>query len=166
MRSILFVSAPKHGGWWCVKTYKTERHALDAVRSIFKNETWLPSFCVRDQVKIVTGGSVSYYDAGLNVNDSITKKTRKGYNMKTKIELFKQVFKQYQKAYKEGLVGVDKDRLHIDNATFNDLFAKQRVEKKISGEYLWKQGEKEGITFISLFPLKDLINVNELGEKF
>jgi len=61
------VLAPKHEGWWCVKTYKTERQALDAARSIFKNETWLPSFCVREKVKIVTGGSVSYYDAGLNV---------------------------------------------------------------------------------------------------
>jgi len=86
--------------------------------------------------------------------------------MKTKIEIFKQLLKQYQKAKKEGLIGVDENRLQVDNAAFNELFGGEKVEKKISGEYLWKQGKKEGITFISLFPLKDLININELGEKF
>lgn len=79
------------------------------------------------------------------------------------MQIFKKFCKQYQKAKKEGLIGVDENWLQVDNATFNELFAEQRVEKKISGEYLWKQGD---ITIISLFPLQDLININELGEKF
>ena len=84
---------------------------------------------------------------------------------KEKMEIFKKLFEQNKKACKEGLIAVDTDRLHVCNLTFDEFFEGEKVEKKITGEYLHKKAEKDGITFISLYPLKELINVNELGEE-
>lgn len=87
---------------------------------------------------------------------------------KEKMEIFKKLLKQYAKAYKEGLINISTSHLHVDNLTFDEFFGSGKVEvkKEIVVEYLQKKAVKDGITFISLYPLKDFINVNELGEKF
>ncbi len=61
MKHTLFVSAPSHPrGWWGVRTFHTNKQAVDAARSVFNGETWLPDFCIRDVVKIVSGSGDSY----------------------------------------------------------------------------------------------------------
>lgn len=48
--------------WYGVKEYKTEKRALDSIRSIFNGETIIPPYCNNDMVKIWSNeGSISYY---------------------------------------------------------------------------------------------------------
>lgn len=73
-----------------------------------------------------------------------------------KIELFKELLKRYTEMYNEGgLVGVSEEYLHIDNETFDEFFSTGRVQIEITEDYKRKQGIKDGITFISLFPLEE-----------
>jgi len=85
----------------------------------------------------------------------------------SKVRLFKNHIVQHRIACAEGLIGVDSDRLQLNNKTFNHIFENEEVkeEKKTEylwkggekgekiAEYLWKYGKKEGVNFISLFPL-------------
>lgn len=86
-------------------------------------------------------------------------------NKEKKMEMFKKLFKQYAEAYKEGLINISTSHLHVDNLTFDEFFESEKVEKKIVGEFLHKQAVKDSLTFISLYPLKNFINVNEIGEE-
>lgn len=48
--------------WYGVKEYKTEKKALDGMKSIFNGEKRIPPYCNNNIVKIFSNeGSISYY---------------------------------------------------------------------------------------------------------
>lgn len=47
--------------WYGVKEYKTEKKALDGMKSIFNGEKRIPPYCNNNMVKIFSNeGSISY----------------------------------------------------------------------------------------------------------
>jgi propanediol utilization protein len=74
-------------------------------------------------------------------------------NKEAKVRLFKNHIERHIKATAKGLIGVDPDKIQLDNKTFNEIFENEEVKEEKKVEYLWKYGKKEGVDFISLFPL-------------